>query len=444
MLPQGSLPQFDLAQTLLSGDNRPAPHPHNNVTAPSPPSARAFAALHHPGYRAYFFTSALAMMADSVEHVISYWMMFQKFQSPALGGFAVIAHWLPFLLFSMHSGALADRFDPRRIIQLGMGLFMLVSVGWGFVFLSGAAEMWHAVLLLILHGLAGVLWMPSNQLLLHDIVGQEHLQSAIRLNATSRWLGLLMGPAVGAGIMLLMGATAGIFLNVLIYLPLVLWLWKAPFGPKFRKGKVAPHRALRGLADIASTLRLVIRHPTLFSMTLLAGGASLLVGNAYHAQMPEFAHDLGHGRADFWYSMLLAADAAGALVAGLALEARGLLRAEPRTAFGLALLWCAALGGFAMAPAYPIALALLFAAGFLELALYTMTQTLVQVHAPADARGRVIGLYAMSALGLRTFSGFTVGVLGSAVGIHLSLASSALVLLAVVAGLFVWSVRRSS
>ena len=59
-------------------------------------------------------------------------------------------------------------------------------------------------------------------------------------------------------------------------------------------------------------------------------------------------------------------------------------------------------------------------------------------------RGRVIGLYAMSALGLRTFSGFTVGVLGSAVGIHLSLASSALVLLAVVAGLFVWSVRRSS
>ena len=66
------------------------------------------------------------MMADSIEHVISYWMMFEKFHSPALGGFAVISHWLPFLLFSIYSGALADRFDPRRIIQIGMVLFMLV------------------------------------------------------------------------------------------------------------------------------------------------------------------------------------------------------------------------------------------------------------------------------------------------------------------------------
>jgi hypothetical protein len=42
------------------------------------------------------------MTADSVEHVISYWMLFEKFQSPPLGGFAVLAHWLPFLLFSMY------------------------------------------------------------------------------------------------------------------------------------------------------------------------------------------------------------------------------------------------------------------------------------------------------------------------------------------------------
>ena len=404
---------------------------------------QSFAALRNPAYRTYFITSALAMMADSIEHVISYWMMFQKFQSPALGGFAVIAHWLPFLLFSMYSGALADRFDPRRIIQLGMGLFMLVSLGWGVVFLSGSAEMWHAVVLLILHGFAGVLWMPSNQLLLHDIAGAAHLQSAIRLNATSRWLGLLMGPAVGAGIMLLMGATWGVFFNVLIYLPLVLWLWKAPYGPKFRKEAPAPRPALRGFADIAATLQVVIKNPVLFSMTLLAGCASMMVGNAYHAQMPEFAQDLGHGHADFSYSMLLAADAAGALVAGLALEARGLLRASTRTAFVLALMWCCALGGFALAPAYPIALVLLFAAGFLELAFYTMTQTLVQIHAPAEVRGRVIGLYAMSALGLRTFSGVTVGLMGAMIGIHWSLTISAFALVAVIAALYVWTVRRA-
>ena len=74
-------------------------------------------------------------------------------------------------------------------------------------------------------------------------------------------------PAVRTAYGNLAGAV-GIFFNVLIYLPLVWWLWKAPFGPKFRKGATAPRRALRGFADIASTLHLVIRHPTLLSMTL--------------------------------------------------------------------------------------------------------------------------------------------------------------------------------
>jgi len=162
----------------------------------------SFAALRHRGFRAYFITSALAMMADSIEHVISYWVMFEKFHSPALGGFAVLSHWLPFLLFSVYAGALANRFDPRRLIQLGMVLFMAASLGWGFLFLTDTLQMWHAAALLVVHGFAGVLWTPAGQLLIHEIVGTEQLQSAVRLNATSRWLGLLFGPAVGGAILL--------------------------------------------------------------------------------------------------------------------------------------------------------------------------------------------------------------------------------------------------
>ena len=58
-------------------------------------------------------------------------------------------------------------------------------------------------------------------------------------------------------------------------------------------------------------------------MTLLAGATSFVIGNAFQAQMPEFAADLGHGDADVYYSMLLAANAAGALTAGMILESRG-------------------------------------------------------------------------------------------------------------------------
>ena len=85
--------------------------------------------------------------------MISYWVLYQKFHSPALGGFAVISHWVPFLLLSGYAGALADRFDPRRIMQIGMLLFMGVSLGWGMLFLHGHLQVWQAWVLLAIHGL---------------------------------------------------------------------------------------------------------------------------------------------------------------------------------------------------------------------------------------------------------------------------------------------------
>jgi len=412
--------------------------PHRAGADPAPPES--FAALRHPGFRAYFAFAALAMMADSIEHVISYWIMFQKFRSPALGGFAMLSHWLPFLFFGVYSGALADRFDPRRLIQIGMALFMAASLGWGLLFLADRLEMWHAMALLVVHGFAGVLWHPAAQLLIHDIVGAQHLQSAVRLAVTARWLGLLFGPAVGGVILLAFGPAWGILANVLFYVPLAWWLWKAPYGPRYRKAQ-APARAVRGFVDIVSTLRAIAGNRTIVSMTLLASGAAFFVGNGYQPQMPEFADHLGHGEADVAYTALLAADAAGALAAGLALESRALLQATPRTALVLAMLWCLAIAGFAAAPGYGLALALLFAAGFLELAFNSMAQTLVQLRAPAAIRGRVIGLYQMGALGMRAFSGVTIGVAGGLIGIHWSLALSAMALLAAVTALAAFALR---
>jgi MFS family permease len=393
------------------------------------PARRSFAALRHPGFRAQFVTFALAMMADNIEHVISYWMVFQKFQSPALAGFAVVSHWLPFLLFSVAAGALADRFDPRRLIQCGMGLFIIASLGWGYFFITDTLEMWHAMVLLVIHGCAGVLWQTPNQMLLYDIAGPADLASAVRLNATARYLGVLVGPAMGGAIMLALGPSHGILLNTLFYLPLVLWLVNAPYGPRFRKGAPPPRRAVRGLADIVQTARDIAGHHVIVSMVLLAGCTSFFVGNAYNAQMPSFAQDLGHGDPGMSYSMLLAADAAGAMLAGVVLEGRGLLPANPRTAIILAMLWCTALVGFSLATAYPLALALLFTAGFFELSFNAMAQTLVQLNAPAQMRGRVLGLFNMASLGLRAFSGVTIGLMGSLIGIHWSLALSALVIL---------------
>jgi len=77
-----------------------------------------------------------------------------------------------------------------------------------------------------------------------------------------------------------------------------------------------------------------------------------------------------------------------------------------------------------------LSLVLLFFGGILNLAFYSAAQTIVQIEAPSHLRGRFVGLFGMSALGLRAFSGVTVGFVGALIGIHRSLAVSAVVLFA--------------
>ena len=402
----------------------------------------SFAALQHRSFRYFFIGNATAMMADNCEHVISYWVMFQKFHSPELGGFAVISHWVPYLLLSGYAGALATRIDARRMIQLGMLLFMAVSIGWGVLIATNTLKVWEAMVLLCIHGLAGVLWNTPAQLLIHDIVGEDQLPSAVRLGATSRYVGTLLGPAIGNGLMLLLGPALGIFCNALIYLPMFFWLWKAPHRPRVERAAAGSGVAIRGLGDAIATLRSMRGNHIILSMTMLAGAASFFIGTAYQAQMPNFATDLGHGNAGLSYAALAAADAAGALFGAVILESRGLLLPRVPTALLLCMLWCCALSVFALTHSYALSLAALFCAGFFELSFSAMAQALVQLNAPAALRGHVIGVFVMAALGLRFVSGFTVGVLGAVIGVHASLALSAAALFVVIALLFGWQASR--
>jgi MFS family permease len=391
---------------------------------------QSFAAIRRPDFRWFLGTTMLSMMADNIEHVISYWMMYQQFHSPALGGFAVLSHWLPPLFFSVPMGGLADRVDPRRLIQLGMVLFIGVSLGWSYFFLTGTLHMWEAMLLLLVHGFAGVLWTTPSQLLIHALVDRDELQSAVRLNATARYLGVLVGPAIGGAMLIWLGPTKGMVLNACYYLPAILWLWRLRY-----QREAAGRTAIRGFADLLQTFREIAGRPAIVTMWLLAAAASALIGNSYQAQMPNFAVDLGHGDPGTAYSALLAADAAGALTGGFLLETLGGLTTAGRTAILLAMGWCCALAAFALTRTYDLALICLFTAGFFELSFSSMAQTVVQMEAPANIRGRVLGGFAMASLGCRAFSGISVGVTGALLGVHTSLAVAAGVLFLIISTL---------
>lgn len=393
------------------------------LPAPGSIAPVRFAALRNRDCRTYLAGGMLSMMADNIEHVITYWVLWRSFHSPALVGFEVISHWLPFLLLSVHCGALADRYDCRRVIQAAQVLFMAVSATWGLLFATGTLTIPAACVLLILHGLAGALWAPAEQLMLHDFVGPRDLESAVRLNATARSLGILFGPVVGSVLLLGLGATGGIVANVAIYLPLTLFLARTRVTGHLRDGVRSGARlTLRAAARVT---REAAENPVLLAMILLGGIGSFFVGAALQSIMPIFAQDLGGSSSGLTYGVLLFASGVGAVLGGLVLEGTGWLRPTVGSAIATTLVYGASMAVFALVGSYPVAVAMLVVGGMANLAAMSITQTVVQLLAPAHKRGQVIGVYGMSANGLRIGSGFTVGMLAAATGVHVSLALSA-------------------
>jgi MFS family permease len=291
------------------------------------------------------------------------------------------------------------------------------------LFLTDSLQMWHACVLLVLHGMAGAMWGPGEQLMLHDLVGSKDLPSAVRLNATFRSLGVLCGPVVGSALLLGLGPTAGIFVNACLYLPLTIFLMITPFTGHSRSG--APTRARIGLAEAVKTLRRVSGNQVLMSMIVLAGLGSFFLGSAVQAAMPALAGDLGVGSAGAAYGLLLFATGVGGVVGGFVLEAAGGIRPNVRTAVIATFVMGLSTLGFALIGNYVLALVFLVVSGVANMVSMSVGQTVVQLEAPPAERGRVVGVYGMSSGGLRAGSGLTVGILGTVTGIHTSLALSA-------------------
>jgi MFS family permease len=388
-----------------------------------------FGALRARWYKSYLTGGSLLMAGDNAEHAITYLAMWQLFESPLLAGFAVVSHWLPHLLFSIPFGGLADRFDSRRIIQISCGLFVVASLGWGVLLLNQALEPWHCVVLLVVHGFASALWHPANQVMLYDMVGQNDLPSAVRLMATGLSLGQLVGPAMGAVLLFTIGPAWGMFANALFYVPFLIHLALSPFdGHQRRASGAVPRVRLRELLE---TVRVLPRYPNILLVIVLQGAVGLLIGVALMPLLPEFGDLLGQVESGLGYGLLLVAMSFGAVTGGLVLESVGRLRATPLVSALGELVFAASVLGFAFSRVFPLSLALLVIAGAASIISLSTSQTVVQLEAPPEQRGRFIGAFNTTNMGFRVGSGVLVALLGALVGIPSAVAIAAATLLVV-------------
>jgi MFS family permease len=387
-----------------------------------------FTALRAPWYKGYLAGGSLLMGGDNAEHAITYFVMWQAFHSPLLAGFAVVSHWLPHLLFSVFFGSLADRFDCRRIIQVSLGLFASASVAWGALIATDTLQAWHCVVLLMVHGFASALWHPASGVMIYDIAGERDLPSAVRLMATGLGVGQLVGPAVGAALLFTVGPAIGMFLNVLFFVPFAVYLLVMPLDGHARRHEAPPRIGLR---DVLAVIRELPRYPSILVVVVLQGAVAMLIGTAIMPLFPEFGALLGQDTSGLGYGLLIVGMSTGAVIGGVFLESLGTVRANTRLAILSTLVFAVSIGVFAFSRSYVLSVAVLVIAGISSIASSSISQTVVQLDAPPERRGRFVGAYGMTSMGLRVGSGVMFGALGAAFGAPLAVGIDAAVLVLV-------------
>ncbi len=350
------------------------------------------------------------MVADNIEHVIGYWVIWELTHSPFWLGYAVIAHWLPFTLFSLHSGSLADRVPCRWLIQVAQALYITASLGWGILYLTGQLRVWQVAILLIFHGVAGLISAPSSMLIIHEMVGKEKLVSAISLNASLRPLANMLGPLAGGVLMAWVGPGGGFLVNVLIFLPLSLLIFWLPYGS--RRGSQAGEK---GWKFVRQGLGAVKGNPTILAVLVMVAATSFLVGNAFQAFMPPFADRLGVSSTG--YTILLAANGVGAILGTLLLGWIGTTKLRPVVVTAGALSWLVLVTAFAISQVYLVSLVILCTVGATQIIFSAMSQSIVQAWAPQNVRGRVMGVYNLATGGTRVISGAIIGFVATQLGV---------------------------
>ena len=292
-----------------------------------------FAALRNPECRRYLGGATLAMMADNIEHVITYWVIWQPFHSPAadrlrghqpLGAVPAASPSTSAPWPTATTAASSSR--PRRRCSW-RSRSPGASCSPPAPSRSGTpACCWSCT------ACAGALWAPAEQLLLHDFVGRADLPSAIRLNATARTLGILCGPVVGSALLLGLGPTAR-HLGQHRLLPAAddFLMARTRFTGHTRTGVVARER-VTALAAVR-VFREVSRDRVLAAMIILAGLGSFFVGSAMQTAMPSIASTTTGIVSGTAYGVLLFANGLGGVLGGLLLEGTGLDQAvRPRRA----------------------------------------------------------------------------------------------------------------
>jgi MFS family permease len=373
--------------------------------------------LAEPQFRNYFFARAFSLLGDTIVPVALAFAVLAIERSASALGLVLAAYTVPRVLLILVGGVWADRL-PRNLLMVATDLLRFASQATAaFLLISGNAEIWHLIVLNLLHGVGASFFIPAATGLVPEIVSRGRLQQANGLLSTTGSAFEVLGPVL-----------AGIFVATIgpgwaLAIDAVTFLVSAAFLIRLQ----VPQRAARAATSFFSELRGGWREFTSRTWLWVDGVYSAAGNAAILAPVwtlgPLVAEESLNG-ASSW-AAIVTCFGLGSVLGGLAV-----IRLNPeRPVFaGVAALSLLALPPALLAlPAETVVVAAgaLFA-GFGLIFFNTLFETTVQQHVPADALSRVASIDWMLSLALYPIGLALAGFVADEIGTGPTLAAAAI------------------
>lgn len=350
----------------------------------------AFRALRHRDF-AFFWGASIASSSGTwLQNLAVPWVLYQITGSALWVGLATACLSIPMVLVSPAGGALADTYDPKRILFITQSLLAVVAVAQCVNWLWGIREPWAILSLVVCAGILNGLNQPNWASIVNGLVPREDLRSAVTLNSMQINAAKAIGPAAAGVLLATFGAWAAFLVNATTFVIVII-------GLSLIRSDTAGHRPdarVKVIRGLLSAGRYAARHPGL----RLAVLGSTLIGLlgfpvlTFTIVLAEEAWQVGSmGMGALNVALGLGAVAIGPVLAGWdRVLSRGRVMGIGLPIYG------AALVGFGLSPSFPLALALLAIVGAAFFAVSNSGQAAAQMIVANKMRGRLMALKLMS------------------------------------------------
>ena len=329
------------------------------------------------------------MMAGmQMQMLVRGYLVYDLTGSASLLGLATAGSAVPMLALALFGGAIADRLERKRIIQVGQAAAAMIPLVMGIAITTGVIEWYHLLIAGVVQGAVFSFMMPARQAIIPQLVGPRLLTNAMALNAAAMSATTLIAPAIAGGLYAVVGpdkvyyVIAGLGLIAVLLTTMV---------PKHATRKSAARG--RMTKDIAAGLGYV-RHNSLVMVLLLMALVTTLLAQPFRFLLPIFVVDVYHKGPESM-GLLVAVMGAGSLVGSLIIAAlgnwkRGLLLLLGSFLSGIALLM------ISVFPLYLVAAAIMVPLGLGDAARRSLNQALIMEETEDQYRGRVMSVFMMN------------------------------------------------